>query len=97
MALTVNESVGRVQVNGTDFNGTWPNPTTGNDCVSLDTYSTAVIMDGAAVAAVVSTSAGGNPSVTPSSPPVYSMYQTYYSQSYRWQVKCPGGSIGIRI
>ena len=98
MGLTVTEVFGRVQVNGTDFAGSWPNATTGNDCVSLDVFSLAQIFDGPTLAAQVSTNANASPpTLTPGSPPTQSVYLVYYNQSYRWQVKCPGGSIGIRI
>ena len=70
----------------------------GGDFISLGASSAATIQDNGVTAAVVSTQTSPTPTkMQTTSPPTQSVYQVYYNQSYRWQVTCPGGSIGIRI
>jgi hypothetical protein len=103
MSLWVEEVQGsNVMVNGVAIGVANPQESrTGGDWVSLVGDSTAFVRDGTAtgpVAAIVTTSQNApSPSVQTFSSYVYSMYQVYYNRSYRWQVTCPGGSIGIRI
>jgi hypothetical protein len=106
MSLAVQCTKGSLDVNGTVLNA--PNSTvvsgSGADFVYLDANSEALVYDnsssngGSALAAAISTGAQPSPSTTKTySPPTQSMYQVYYNQSYRWQLVCPGGSVGVRI
>lgn len=97
MGLYVQPTKGTVYVNGQQIAGPY-HSTSGSDFVSLASNSSATIQDNGVTAALLSTQANPTPiSKQTFSPPTQSVYQIYYNQSYRWQVTCPGGSIGIRI
>jgi len=88
-----------LQVNGQDVpRNSACGPTGFGDYVTLEPNSAAQIRDGTTIAAYLSTGGSATPtSIQTVSPYVQSMYQVYYNRSYRWQLTCPSGSIGIRI
>jgi hypothetical protein len=103
MPLQLSNLSGNVRVNGA------PAFTNQNisfaDYISLDPGASVSIDDNGVPAAWVSAAATA-PSATPSStasrvstysPPTLSLYQIYYLYSYRWQLKTPGGTTGVRI
>jgi hypothetical protein len=64
-----------------------------DNCVSTGDQGQARITDGGVTAATV---AGPNSQVTPHRPPTTGLSLTYYRSSARWELKTPGGSVGIR-
>lgn len=63
------------------------------NCISTGDGGSARITDHGVTAATV---AGPNSAVTSHSPPTTGLSLTYYRSSARWQLKTPGGSVGIR-
>lgn len=91
MAMTIDNISGPVWLNGQPVSSA--TPVGEADCVSTGAGGTVSILSDGVLAATVS---GANSSVQPHIPPVQSLSTTYYQSSYRWQLKTPGGSIGIR-
>ncbi len=97
MGLTVIPQQGTVRINDQPIAGQTISWSAG-DFVSVDVGGVAVIEDNHVRAATISGAQGTTPpSMQTYSPPTQSTYQIYYNRSYRWQLSCPGGSIGIRI
>jgi hypothetical protein len=103
MGLTVKCVQGDVFVNGQQVQPGGNAPTSGSQSdfldLSINTASQAQVFDSTNTLAltVSTTPPSTNTAPQPQSPPASSFYSGYYSGSYRWQLKCPGGSIGIRL
>lgn len=63
------------------------------NCISTGDDGFARITDNGQTAATV---AGPNSEVVPKMPPATGLSLTYYRSSARWQLKTPGGSVGVR-
>ncbi len=91
MALTIDNISGPVWLNGTLV--TSATPVGDADYLATGASgSVSILCDGVLAATV----AGTNSTVQPYMPPAQSLTQTYYQYSYRWRLKTPGGSVGIR-
>lgn len=82
---------GPVYVDGQPVTGEVP--VDAGNCISTGADGLARITDGGVTAATV---AGADSQITPSRPPVTSLNLMYYRSSTRWELKTPGGSVGIR-
>lgn len=96
MSLQIKNWTGTVKID----NVTLPLPCPGPQAVDwpqlLETASddaSVEICSGASLAATVK---GPKSSTTVNYPPTDSMATVYYNRSYRWRLRAPGGSIGIR-
>lgn len=63
------------------------------NCIWTEDRGFARITDNGVTAATV---AGPNSEVTPNIPPATGLSLTYYRSSARWELKTPGGSVGVR-
>lgn len=91
MAMRIDNISGLVLVNGNRV--TQAMDLADGDCVETGAGGSACIYSDGVLAATVS---GPNSSLQSYTPPTLGLSQGYYRYSYRWLLKTPGGSVGIR-
>ncbi len=91
MALEIRPDRGEVKVNGQRILQTQALSCPG--LVETGPDGVAYVYDGGAHAATI---AGPQSTTTVYAPPSQQFVTVYYNSSYRWRLKTPGGSIGIR-